>query len=627
MFFKNFKLVSKLIAIMLLLGLVPFILLGVYSLNIARQGIRDVTLSKLEMHGSQKKDSFESWLQKGASELTAIAASRDIYQSINALKAASWNLNSPEWQRLEPIVANLITVSSRKMELPAITLTGENGIVAFSTRKNDIGANLSTRSFFVEAKQGNVSITDIYYTPVIKDNVISIAVPVFNAGAQGEVIGVLSVVIQSHEIADLLEKGIGSIGKTANVYLINSSGFLASKPRLGNLTPFKDKIQTRAAQTLVSKLTSGEADFESFSEYKDYRGVPVLGYYGIIHLGKNLEGIAVEIESSEALHAMTSLSTGIIVFCLISVLIIVAVSWSFAGSVAKPIANSIQGLKASSNQVAAAAEQLSSSSQQLSQASAEQASSIEETSSTIQEASSMVQQNNSNTVQAAQLSEYTKEAAEKGNLEMGQMMNSMGEIIKSSDQIAKIIKVIDDIAFQTNILALNAAIEAARAGETGMGFAVVAEEVRNLAQRSAQAVKETAAIIENNKQLSRKGFTEAEKVHEALNDITTQAKKVNDLMEEVAAASKEQSQGIVQVTKTITQMETITQQNASTAEESASASEELNSQARYLGEIVRQLLIVVNGKAGAETGLTKQKGITRSTPNNQRSDIVSFKKN
>lgn len=208
----------------------------------------------------------------------------------------------------------------------------------------------------------------------------------------------------------------------------------------------------------------------------------------------------------------------------------------------------------------------------------------------------MVQQNTENTRQAATLSEQAKVAADKGNGEMTEMMNSMNEIKKSSDEISKIIKVIDEIAFQTNILALNAAVEAARAGDAGMGFAVVAEEVRNLAQRSAQAAKDTAGIIENNINMSKTGVEVANKVGESLAEITVQAKKVNELMDEISAASQEQSQGISQINKAIVEMEKVTQENASTAEESAASSEQLSAQAENLKEMVGRLVELVEGE-------------------------------
>ena len=281
--------------------------------------------------------------------------------------------------------------------------------------------------------------------------------------------------------------------------------------------------------------------------------------------------------------------------------LIVAVSfgsflaWIIVISITKPINRIVEGLNESASQVSSASGQLSASSQQLAEGSAEQAASIEETSSTLEESSSMVRQNTENTKQAALLAKQAKDSADKGNKEMAEMMSSMTELKKSSDEIAKIIKVIDEIAFQTNILALNAAVEAARAGEAGMGFAVVAEEVRNLAQRSAQAAKDTAAIIESNIHLSEQGVEVSKHVNDSLGEINVQAQKVSELLDEVAAASQEQAQGINQINKAITQMEQVVQSNASTAEESASASEELSAQSENMKDIVNSLVALVNG--------------------------------
>ncbi len=295
--------------------------------------------------------------------------------------------------------------------------------------------------------------------------------------------------------------------------------------------------------------------------------------------------------------------TTLLILIVIAMIVGVMMSYILTLSITRPMSSIAIRIGEGAGQVAAASGQLSASAGQLSQGSAEQASAIEETSSTLQESASMMLQNTTNTKQAAGLSEKAKESANQGSAEMQQMMDSIQEIKKSSDQIAKIIKVIDDIAFQTNILALNAAIEAARAGEAGMGFAVVAEEVRNLAGRSAQAAKDTTAIIENNIELSSNGVAVAEKVQEALNGITLQTKKVNELMDEIASASQEQVQGIEQVNKAMSQVESVTQQNAANAEESASAAEELNAQAESMRQIVVELSKLVNGEA---TVLKKQ---------------------
>jgi methyl-accepting chemotaxis protein len=238
---------------------------------------------------------------------------------------------------------------------------------------------------------------------------------------------------------------------------------------------------------------------------------------------------------------------------------------------------------------------VSSAGQTLAEGASEQAASIEETSASLEEISSMTQHNAVSSEQANNLARQARIAADAGATDMQAMAAAVAAIKASSDDIAKIIKTIDEIAFQTNILALNAAVEAARAGEAGMGFAVVAEEVRNLAHRSAQAAKETTAKIEGAITNTGQGVQISAKVTQRLQEIVAKVRQVDDLAAEVATASKEQSQGIAQVNTAVAQMDKVTQSNAATAEESASAAQELNVQAESLKETVTQLLILVGG--------------------------------
>jgi len=248
------------------------------------------------------------------------------------------------------------------------------------------------------------------------------------------------------------------------------------------------------------------------------------------------------------------------------------------------------------DQVNSGASQVSDASQSLSQSSTEAASSLEQVSASMQEVNAQTKQNAENATQANRLSTMARVSAETGNAQMKQMLRAMSDINESAASISKIIKAIDEIAFQTNILALNAAVEAARAGIHGKGFTVVAEEVRNLAQRSARAAKETAEMIENSIKKTEAGTKIADETSKALDEIVIGSTKVTDLIGEIESACKEQAQAVLQINQGLEQVDHVTQQNNATAEQSAAASEELSGQSLQLKDMLGKFRLRKNDR-------------------------------
>lgn len=295
----------------------------------------------------------------------------------------------------------------------------------------------------------------------------------------------------------------------------------------------------------------------------------------------------------------------VVLGCLSTVVISQYIAWWVSENISKSVTNVLTDLSQTSDNLTSLSKGLTVNSHKLAEGSSEQAASIQETSSTLEESSSMVHQTTQNTKEAEILARKAKEAADKGNSEMGVMLDAMQELKRSSGEISKIIKVIDEIAFQTNILSLNAAVEAARAGDAGKGFAVVAEEVRNLAQRSAQAAKDTATIIESNIDLSEKCLAITDQVNNSLSEITDESSKVSELLSEISTASQEQEIGISQINQAISQMEHVLQGNASTAQETATSADALGSCSETVKGIMQSLSNLIYGVGKIHSNVTK----------------------
>ena len=412
---------------------------------------------------------------------------------------------------------------------------------------------------------------------------------------------------------------------SASAFLIESFEELRTKSDtpeqkalLESITEKYGKLEKGIKTDLVQLVESGAAKLsaieQSFSQIDD-----VLDKNGK-SVDADLANIATSVQG-ELDEAKQNLTSGLATAGTIALTGYAACTIAMIGvltiitlSIVRPIKRIVATLSNGSDQLTTASGQVSSASQSLAEGATEQAAGLEETSSSLEEMASMTRQNADNAQQANSLMQESARIVANGKEAMGQVEGTINEIKSSSDETAKIIKVIDEIAFQTNLLALNAAVEAARAGEAGKGFAVVAEEVRNLAMRSAEAAKNTSELIQKSQDSSGKGVEVAVQAGKTMEDISESASKVGSLISEISAASQEQAQGIDQVNTAVNQMDKVTQQNAANAEESASASEELSAQAESMKQVVIELTALVGGSAEYEvdTGSGREREYSHS---------------
>ncbi len=415
---------------------------------------------------------------------------------------------------------------------------------------------------------------------------------------------------------------------------------------------FKDE-KNKLAETLTQELSivsytmsaglefndtkAVESDIDLLKNVKEFNEVRVFDHDGHVVSEEKFQGVAgnpntflvrapiynesnIQIGTVEATatsayfmkNILAVISMVMLVTLLAIFFVILLAAFIIQNAIHRPFSLMIGQLKVGSEHALSAAQQMEASSQHLSQGANQQTNSLEETSSALEEMSSMTKHNADNAANASVLAAETKQHAEKGDNSMKEMQDSMKAIAESSEKVGKIIKTIEEIAFQTNLLALNAAVEAARAGEYGKGFAVVANEVRNLAQRASVAAKDTQQLIEDSQTRTREGAEISLKTGEVLVEIMTAARKVVDAVDEIAMASKEQAEGIIQITTSVSQAQQVIQQNAASAEKGASASKELTSQSENLKEIALSLQQIVQGEGSSlrQAGVPKHHSFT-----------------
>ncbi len=604
---------KQLVMALLLVGLAPFIIMGITSYVKSSGALSLEANAKMNMARDLKKSELLTYLGMLKNSIENMSENRQIRAALDELVQLSKKhkvnadssfaiINEPEVKSVYATFDGYFNAYMKKNDLYDIFLISNNGQVMYTAAKeSDLGQNLRTgelrssklhTAWAAAMKDKEAFITDMApYAPSNDEPAMFMAMPIVENGL---VEAVIAVQINPETINRIMQSRTG-MGESGETYLVGQDKLMRSD---SFLDPKNHSLKASFKNPSIGSVTSdasnaaltGKTDIKIVT---DYNGNPVLSAYTPFEFFNLKWALLAEIDEVEIFAPVISLRNNAIIMGGVFLALIIGIALFLGRFISNPIISAVESITSANSQVVSAAGEISESSQALAEGASQQASSIEEVSATVEEATAINNQNADNSREADILAKDTKEAASGGFAKGKELMAAMEEINNSSERIAKIIKTIDEIASQTKLLALNAAVEAARAGEHGLGFAVVADEVKGLAQRSANAATETSDIIEQSIKQIRNGLDVARKTNEAFGEIDEKIKKTSNLISEISISTKEQSEGMSQIAQAMGNIDQVTQQNAATSEEAAAASEELNAQAVSMQDMVAVIAAMV----------------------------------
>jgi methyl-accepting chemotaxis protein len=480
-----------------------------------------------------------------------------------------------------------------------IFLSDAKGVIYTGLREGgkEYKSNIASRDYFKKTKaEKRTVVGDMVKSKSTGKLVVVVCSPLLSP--EKEFLGTFGLVLKADYLSNMVSSQ--KIGQTGYAYMVNGEGMVLAHPNSEFLLELNLKT-VKGMEEISRKMINGDDGIESYV----FEGTPKIAGFAPVKLTGWSVGVTQD--QQEFLAAANNIRNVIFIAGGVFIALVLIGLFFWVRSISRPFSGIALSLETGAQQVASASGELSSASQSMAEGASEQAAALEETSSSMEQLASMTRHNADNANQARALMETTTDIVKQSDQSMQKMNAAMQEIATSGQEIGKIIKTIDEIAFQTNLLALNAAVEAARAGEAGAGFAVVADEVRNLALRAAEAAASTGDLIEGTITKIGQGTEIVNQVDQAFRQLTESSSKVGELINEIAAASQEQADGISQVNQAVTQMDQVVQKNAASAEESAASSEQMSGQAEVLYSMAEQLLALVEGgKTGNGAHQAKQ---------------------
>ncbi|MFC0536552.1 methyl-accepting chemotaxis protein [Pelagicoccus mobilis] len=575
----------------------------------------------------------DQWGKTKASEngvIRAMNAYMDLYDIYSIMIAVDLDGN--------PIAANTLDADGRPTD---------NSWVYQKNFKNEAWfRNAVSGNFLTGNGTDGTVVEDVHADPLVKRAIggdglaISYSTPIKDTN--GSTIGVWTNRVSIQLLKDIIEdtyRNLAKIGyKTSEITLLDSQGrvVIDLDPHLneGQIEANPDssvilKLNlaekgVQAAQAAVAGKQGAMLSFHARKKINQVAGYAhsdgAMGYKGLDW------NILVRVNEEEAMAGFQALSRESVVISIACLLVAGFMAWSLSKRIANPLISITEQLDKTVQVTRDSAGALLDSSQSLADGSSEQAANVEETSSSTEQLNSMTAQNSESVARALHEVQSANLIVDDANSKLTALSEAMNEISAASDETKNIIKTIDEIAFQTNILALNAAVEAARAGEAGAGFAIVADEVRNLAARAAQAAQDTSGLLDQNIQKIAVGTESVDQTNAGFSELKKKTDRVSEIMREVNDASHQQTEGLKQITSAINQISHITQQNASGAEEVASASSDVDSQAVKITQSIANLHELVHGQE--EPNKTPARKTTAPAPSSNRripqSELASF---